>query len=299
MENIFQKSEIVGRYTKARGVPPNKVFKYLARELLKKVRSTFSTEEEFFFLEPGIGNGRFAIPLAKALRRRVLIYGFDNSKPMLAALHRQVEQEKITNVKTILWNIEKEEPPNDWRNKFHLCILSYLLPHVKDWKKVLDTLIALVKVDGYLAFVREEAPLVKLRYNCCDSIENEPAYQFWQEYHRLRKNKLVSKGFTNNSENFVCDFSEALRYLREKGFVDENMMDQNTKLLSWKRKTSISDMVETLKYRDFLIFRLGLTKNEQIELWKKIENWCIEKDYLFKVLNETPKLIVRLMKWVR
>jgi len=298
MENIFERKDVVGRYAKVRGITPDKVLKQAANVLLQKVHSAFPKNITFDFMEAGVGDGRLAVPLAKFLNKEVSLYGADNSRPMLAVLRKHIKHEKVANIKPVLWDIEKEQSPKNWNNRFHVCILSFLLPHVDNWQKVLDVLSKQVKVGGYLVFIGEESSLIRMRYDYFKGIENDPVCQFWQEYHRLRRNKLSQKGWPTNwgHSEFVYDISKARDYLLEKGFRLVRAKGQRNKLLSWARKTSIRVMLEILRCSDLRMLRWGLDKKERLNLWKAMEIWSKKNNYLSEEYIESLKFNIVLMR---
>jgi len=72
----------------------------------KRVLETISLREDMTACDLGCGSGGWVIPLAKILNKGV-VYAVDILEQALSALKGKLETEKLTNVKTILSDVEK------------------------------------------------------------------------------------------------------------------------------------------------------------------------------------------------
>ena len=101
-------------------------------------------------IEPGIGTGRIALPLASVGHN---IVGIDISRPMLDACAGKAAQLGVEERVTLVEGDATSLPCED--DSYDVGIFASLLYLVPDWESVLDELARVVKPGGAVVWVRE------------------------------------------------------------------------------------------------------------------------------------------------
>lgn len=101
-------------------------------------------------IEPGIGTGRIALPLASIGHS---IVGMDISRPMLEACAEKAAQLGVEEHVTLVEGDATSLPCED--DSYDIGIFASLLYLVPDWESVLDELARVVKPGGAVVWVRE------------------------------------------------------------------------------------------------------------------------------------------------
>jgi len=114
-------------------------------------------------LEPGIGTGRIAIPLAE---RGYRITGIDISEEMLSILRRRLAQSK----KSLQISVQKanmtELPFSD--GTFDMVVAVHLFWFIEEWRKAVDEILRVVRSDAPVVLMHTgmgaEIPFLNNRY---------------------------------------------------------------------------------------------------------------------------------------
>lgn len=101
-------------------------------------------------IEPGIGTGRIALPLAVAGHH---VTGIDISQPMLDACHDRAESSGVADRVTLLAGNATDLPVDS--DVYNLGVIASLLYLVPDWESALDELARVVRPGGAVIQVRE------------------------------------------------------------------------------------------------------------------------------------------------
>lgn len=146
---------IANQFANQRGLPPHALRAWIqfVDEVAKGVNITI--------VEPGIGTGRVALPLAVAGHH---VTGTDISRPMLFECSRQADHHQIHH-RVVLHLADATDLPFD-DYTFDFGFIAQLLYLVPDWAMVLDELARVVKPGGCV--VRLDEPT-----------QESPALQLW------------------------------------------------------------------------------------------------------------------------
>lgn len=105
-------------------------------------------------IEPGIGTGRVALPLAVGGHR---IMGVDVSRPMLNACATRLDALGISGRVTLVQGDATDLPCSE--DAFDVGLFASLLYLVTDWEAVLDELARVVRPEGAVIWLRERTEL--------------------------------------------------------------------------------------------------------------------------------------------
>ncbi|HLU34428.1 MAG TPA: class I SAM-dependent methyltransferase [Thermomicrobiales bacterium] len=136
--------EIAAQFDDQRGLP-----KAALREWIAFVAS-LANGRWLRVIEPGIGTGRIALPLAVAGHH---VTGVDISAPMLDACARRASEMGVAERMTLLQGDATSLPVND--HAFDLGVMASLLYLVPDWDAVLDELHRVVIPGGAILHLVE------------------------------------------------------------------------------------------------------------------------------------------------
>ncbi|MCA9834956.1 MAG: class I SAM-dependent methyltransferase [Thermomicrobiales bacterium] len=101
-------------------------------------------------IEPGIGTGRIALPLAIAGH---VVAGVDISPPMLDVCRQRAETLGVADLVDAIWGDAADLPYAE--HSFDLGVIAQLLYLVPDWTTVLDELARVVSPGGYVIHLTE------------------------------------------------------------------------------------------------------------------------------------------------
>lgn len=136
--------DIASQFDSQRGLPLEAIRAWI--NLVNKL----SAGHPLRAIEPGIGTGRIALPLAAMGHD---ITGTDISAPMLAACAQSARELNISNAPDLVEADATDLPFSD--HAFDLGIIAQLLYLVPDWPPVLDELARIVKPGGYVIHLTE------------------------------------------------------------------------------------------------------------------------------------------------
>lgn len=136
--------EIARTFDDQRGLPPD------ALRALAAFVDGIAQGRTLDIVEPGIGTGRVALPLAISGHR---VVGVDVSRPMLDACARKASLLGVGDRVTLAKGDATDLPCDD--DAFDLGIFASLLYLVADWESVLDELARVVCPGGAVVQVRE------------------------------------------------------------------------------------------------------------------------------------------------
>lgn len=124
----------------------------------KRVLETISLKEDMTACDLGSGSGGWTIPLAKILNRGI-VYAVDILEQALSALKGKIEIEKLSNIRTILSDVEKGVRIGD--NAIDFALLSNILFQVENKESVLKETKRLLKPEGIALIVdwKEDSPI--------------------------------------------------------------------------------------------------------------------------------------------
>lgn len=135
---------LASEFDTQRGLPQHAIGAWM--ELIDELRTSHTME----IVEPGIGTGRIALPLAIMGHQ---ITGADISSPMLNACAEAADELGLGDQVALLKSDATDLPLAD--RSFDMGIVAQLLYLVDDWPAVLDELARLVKPGGYVIHVTE------------------------------------------------------------------------------------------------------------------------------------------------
>ena len=112
----------------------------VAYVLMNEVKLTHDMD----VLDFGCGTGLLILQLQPLVRS---ITGVDSSQGMIDALNSKIDEQKLTNVKTVLIDSEKSDVLN---GKFHLVVSSMTLHHMEDIENLLQQFYECLLPGGHL-----------------------------------------------------------------------------------------------------------------------------------------------------
>jgi len=252
----------------------------LAKELISLLQKELGEIRGLKILEPGIGYGRIAIPLAlEGAKYDFHIYGFDNSPLMLRELENRINQlpqnERLIakeRIKYVEWDAEQSELPYP-PEFFDVVILFYILHYLRDWRASLDKLNVISK--RCFVFIREVNPLIYWLDGNFEEIspndELSALYEFWRTYYSLKEEMGLT---TYNPEIRATMLQPALNYLKQKGYgVDCFRINIPT-----TRIIDFSTLIEWIRYGVFDWLREGTTPKKREKLSQLMNEWLRQKN---------------------
>jgi len=125
-------------------------------KVLKKLR----LKKDMIAADFGCGSGGWVIPLAKKLEEG-MVYAIDILEEPLSALRGKADLKRITNIKTILSDVEDKEGSKLSSNYCNLVLMTNLLFEIEEKEKVLEEGKRILKKKGKILVVdwNIEAPL--------------------------------------------------------------------------------------------------------------------------------------------
>ena len=173
----------------------------LAENLIHILQTTLKKSRNLIILEPGIGYGRIAIPLAiKGAPFNFQIYGFDNSPYMLEELTKRINNLPVQLRAQISGRLffRQLAAESEWpypEKFFDVVILSYILHYLKDWQIFLDKCDSHSK--GCIVFLKEISPFnywLNGDFSLIPSnAPHQVLYEFWHYFYKL-KESYAEKG---------------------------------------------------------------------------------------------------------
>jgi ubiquinone/menaquinone biosynthesis C-methylase UbiE len=116
----------------------------------KDVLSNLELKENLIAADFGCGSGGWVIPLAQKLEKG-RVFAIDILKDPLSSLESSCKEKNISNVKTIISDVEEDSTLKE--NSVNLVLLTNLLFQVEDRKKVLKEAKRILKKGGELLIV--------------------------------------------------------------------------------------------------------------------------------------------------
>jgi ubiquinone/menaquinone biosynthesis C-methylase UbiE len=136
--------EIAAQFDDQRGLPSDALREWIA------LVDSFARKRALRVVEPGIGTGRIALPLAVAGHR---VTGVDISAPMLDECARRARELDVAGRMTLLEGDATSLPVDD--HSCDLGVMASLLYLVPDWDAVLDELHRVVVPGGVIVHLVE------------------------------------------------------------------------------------------------------------------------------------------------
>jgi len=241
----------------------------------------FSNIEELISFEGGIGTGSLGIPFLRAAlqsHKKFILYGIDNSVPMLKILDKKVQKsfdilEHIYTNKFIYGFGDLEEKlylPNSY---FHIIVLGGVLHCLNNWKKALLQMKEILRPDGYLLIVNQNDEWTKIMSGYLEEdmlSRNRKIYEFWKHYYSFRKDLL---GPLDERIRLVYDLSEVERFL---GLNDFELADQSN--ISFKFTSSFGEYLRLIKEGLVTALGTGISAKDRRILAKVMEDWVLNND---------------------
>ena len=173
--------------------------------------------------EPGIGNGRIAIPLA---RRGYDVTGVDISSEMLLQLSDRLHGTPYEGKVSFQQADVTDLPFAD--DQFDMAIVVHLFYFISDWKKSIDEICRVVKSDGSLILMHtgtgEEIPELNQRYK-----------------------ELCADLGVDTSQPGAKSTSDVIQYLQENGKFIEYVKDRWV----WTSRIPIANALDHLQMRAY------------------------------------------------
>lgn len=202
---------------------------------------------ELLIIEPGIGTGRIALPLA-AMGHHVT--GTDISAPMLGACEQSARELEITNLDLVEADAI-DLPFAD--HSFDLGIIAQLLYLVPDWPAVLDELARIVKPGGHLIHLtepttegdalllwsstwREIIESTGYRHTELSPTDHDVRAEFFRRWPDIEVRELASWAFGQTVTEAMHNYANRLRPLYTEVPADtfQQVVDE---FLSWATET--------------------------------------------------------------
>jgi ubiquinone/menaquinone biosynthesis C-methylase UbiE len=142
-EDLFD--QLAREYDATRGVPPDHALGQIADCIIHITSATTDTA----FLEPGVGTGRMAVPLAG---RGYSYTGVDISRNMMAEL-----RQKLGNTGTRLSLVQADAAALPFHDaSFDVALTAQLLYLIEDWRQALAEIRRVLRPGGIYLFCYEE-----------------------------------------------------------------------------------------------------------------------------------------------
>lgn len=250
-----------------------------AKELISLLQKELGEIRGLKILEPGIGYGRIAIPLAlEGAKYDFHIYGFDNSPLMLRELENRINRlppnERLIakeRIKYAEWDAEQAELPYP-PEFFDVVILFYILHYLRDWRTFLDKLNVISK--KCFVFIKVLDPLDHWLDGNFEEIfpndELSTLYEFWRTYYSWKE----EMGLTIHKPGIRATMLQpALNYLKQKGYGVDcfKIYIPNTRIIDF------STLIEWIRYGVFCWLREGTTE-ERKKLAQRMNEWLRQKN---------------------
>jgi|YelNatPaOPRAMG01_1025707.scaffolds.fasta_scaffold10252_2 SAM-dependent methyltransferase len=265
----------------------------LAEEMVRLFQLALKRKRDLKILEPGIGYGRIALPLAiTGHPYNFAIYGFDNSRYMIEELERRIEnlplqmKEKIQG-KLVYQILDAEGKWPYPEQFFDVIILSYILHYLSDWRIFLD------KCDFHskecIAFLREIFPFNFWMSGEFPQIpfpeDQKILHNFWLHYYEL-KSKLEKNH--KKPEISPLNYQNAIDYLLSSKGYKVSCHKINLPL---ERRIKFSEILQWIKYGAFTPLRTGLNQPQRLALYKEMKEWVIKENV--SIIKDEPIVIKR------
>jgi ubiquinone/menaquinone biosynthesis C-methylase UbiE len=116
----------------------------LAHDVAHAIMNEVKLTHDMDVLDFGCGTGLLTLQLQPLVRS---LTGVDSSRGMIDVLNSKIDEQKLTNVKTVLIDSEKADVLN---GKFHLVVSSMTLHHMEDIESLLKQFYGCLLPGGYL-----------------------------------------------------------------------------------------------------------------------------------------------------
>lgn len=118
----------------------------LAKVIVKEVRQELQNSQSKSLMDYGCGTGLIGLELSDLVDSLLLV---DSSEQMLEVVQEKISRSGITNVKTLHTDFTKEIPTL----KSDIIVMSLVLLHIPDTKKILQALFNILNDGGKLLIV--------------------------------------------------------------------------------------------------------------------------------------------------
>jgi len=140
---------------------------------LTYISTTFPIDTFSTLFEPGIGNGRIAIPLAQLGYR---VVGVDISDEMLSVLGRRLKQ-NVPKLPIIFQKADITQLPFI-NSAFDIAIIAHVFYFIQDWKKAVNEILRVIRKNGSIILLHtgtgSEIPFLNDRYKELSASLNSP-----------------------------------------------------------------------------------------------------------------------------
>ena len=139
---------------------------------LNYITATFPVNASSILLEPGIGNGRIAIPFAQLGYR---VVGVDISDEMLSVLQKRLQQ-NTAKLPITFQRADITQLPFS-NSAFDLAIVVHVFYFIRDWKKAVNEILRVIRKNGSVILMHTgtgtEIPFLNERYKeLCASLDS-------------------------------------------------------------------------------------------------------------------------------
>ncbi|MDO9334610.1 MAG: class I SAM-dependent methyltransferase [Dehalococcoidales bacterium] len=217
-------------------------------------------------LEPGIGTGRIAIPLAE---RGYQVTGVDVSKKMLAVLDRQIKQ--MSQPLPISFYQADVQVLPFLDESFSLAMVVHLFYFIRDWQRAVREIIRVVRKDSPLVMMHTgtgaEIPSLNQRYKELCAEAGSPTQEVGV-----------------NSNTVVVDYLSSLGYRAE--WVKDRWQ--------WSTRISLDRAVSFIESRSYSFTRF-VPDNVHLSVVKKLAKELRQKFGSLEAEIEVPNQIYLVM----
>ncbi|MDX8044370.1 class I SAM-dependent methyltransferase [Gracilibacillus sp. S3-1-1] len=170
-ENVFEK--LAKRYDTEERIE-------LAKIIVREVRSELQNSQEKSLLDYGSGTGLISLELTDLVDSILLV---DSSNEMLEVAKTKIDQRRITNTKVFCSDFTQESP----ECKADIIVMSLVLLHIPDTKKILQELFNVLNNGG---------KLIIIDFDKNDEINHPKVHNGFS--HEELKKRLYEAGFKSN-----------------------------------------------------------------------------------------------------
>lgn len=267
-------------------------------ELFNKITTNLNVplNNESHLLDAGCGTVRVTMPLAQAFPK-LAITGIDISPEMLEIARQKIEQYQLKNYKLIeadLHHIDIDD------NQIDFTLISSVLHVIPNWQQIIDEMIRVTKLDGYLLLISEKADIYEIEQGRAKPQDRNLLEKFWGQFQKLKHEyelsipKKIQVGI-----RWQLGCPEIVDYLKKKGH--QNI---NTVTIPWKHKYTVADFMNILYKKCWsALFTSDPVKYDHVvkkmEEWLQQENISLDEQYnsqnyiRCEIIKLTKKLVIK------